>query len=807
MAAVAIFPAIGDSAVGGDGLLFRLSGAKGFSADVAAGDPAPNFADKTAIASDPKTGPYIRSDGEQLLTWHAGGNIYAQRGTLSFRFRPREPLGAMQFPLWRVSYADHTSWDMEFLRIDWNGHGIDAFVTDNNLARIRVSYKMDAIPAPDQWIDITFTWDEAAGVKLYVGGKLVAEKNQPAALDAGLDQFGPFHRVVSPMQVQSMYQYVRGGDIGDIRIYDHAIDSAAVAALGGGKPAAADTASPRHFSDPKFRNEWLMRYGWTEALPIALTAPQTAIRKVEVTSAWDIKERMMGAADGIAETTWPGVYNRSKLPGRHDYFELPDWNVYTEGGKAITFDLPNEAWNTIDVTGAAHGKFVYLSPKGGEHIVGNRASGIVRNDYVLASGAMGGKVRFDNAVQEVPLQEVGFFNIVAGSEPANEAKLSYTVRASASPAAYPSTGDLLHFIGNRYVPDERATVVALPDGAPSHKRAAVTGSAQPLVHILIPSDFRNGRGGAPSKYSYTWENMDAGLDGIALDIPALQVKPLKDGLFPLNIRVMDPIWPGRTLMDVNVSVKPGEARTVWLDTRDRLLPPHTSLYLTVAGGGGDFSAASLDGMKVRLVMKPRAAALAEHIADRWTQVRDNMAFVVEEHTNDRRLSRYARMEREFESLFAADPEHTQGRFYWAELNPEQGWPAFKQPVPPKGVPLWAFRQTEDLKLVHRFVEWWIDHRQSDYGDFGGGISDDTDLTQQWPPLAMMGVIPDKVRASLRALTDAVDKNGMITDGLNTILTDYLHTYEEGINARGEDAYLNYGDPKSFERLMQTAIRR
>jgi hypothetical protein len=50
--------------------------------------------------------------------------------------------------------------------------------------------------------------------------------------------------------------------------------------------------------------------------------------------------------------------------------------------------------------------------------------------------------------------------------------------------------------------------------------------------------------------------------------------------------------------------------------------------------------------------------------------------------------------------------------------------------------------------VRKFVDWWIDNRQIDYGDFGGGISDDTDLTQQWPGLALMGVEPDKLNRSL-----------------------------------------------------------
>jgi hypothetical protein len=59
------------------------------------------------------------------------------------------------------------------------------------------------------------------------------------------------------------------------------------------------------------------------------------------------------------------------------------------------------------------------------------------------------------------------------------------------------------------------------------------------------------------------------------------------------------------------------------------------------------------------------------------------------------------------------------------------------------VPLWAFRQVEDLKLVEQFVNWWIDNRQipAQDGEFGGGLSDDTDLLHQWTPLALMGSEP------------------------------------------------------------------
>src|SRR3546814_7233623 len=64
---------------------------------------------------------------------------------------------------------------------------------------------------------------------------------------------------------------------------------------------------------------------------------------VEVADAKDLKEWMGKGVDGIAETTWPGVYNRSRLPGRNGYFTLPDWNVYVEGGKQYDLTLPEGA--------------------------------------------------------------------------------------------------------------------------------------------------------------------------------------------------------------------------------------------------------------------------------------------------------------------------------------------------------------------------------------------------------------------------------------------------------------------------------
>ena len=47
---------------------------------------------------------------------------------------------------------------------------------------------------------------------------------------------------------------------------------------------------------------------------------------------------------------------------------------------------------------------------------------------------------------------------------------------------------------------------------------------------------------------------------------------------------------------------------------------------------------------------------------------------------------------------------------------------------------------------------------------------------------------------------------MFTNGLATIQTDELHSYEDGINVLGESMLLDFGSPKQIERAMVTAKR-
>ena len=127
--------------------------------------------------------------------------------------------------------------------------------------------------------------------------------------------------------MESTYNYDRGGDIDELRIYDRMLSDDNVAGAGEGRDAADDSAGDRSLAErcssgdeaatASWQQEWWYRYGWNrpDDIPAPLPAEQTTVRKVEIHDAYDLKRWWWKGTDGIRETTWPGVYNRSKLAG------------------------------------------------------------------------------------------------------------------------------------------------------------------------------------------------------------------------------------------------------------------------------------------------------------------------------------------------------------------------------------------------------------------------------------------------------------------------------------------------------------
>lgn len=803
------------------GLLFYLSGDNGFTADFAMGNREPTMLNDVTIVKDGAKGAaFSNPNFTQLFAYACPGNAYAERGTFAFFWRPRDPVGNTPFHIVQGGFVDGSDIQCNWMRIDYNDEGgIDAFVTDMNMARVRAHYASKTLFDAKKWYHIALAWDETKGVRLYLDGKRVAQKDAVCVLYSGIDQWGTGARGVGPTYVGSEGNFMRGGDYDEFRIYDRMLPDDQIARLAQGQPTVGLKPIARSLEDSAVRAEWWYRYGWNrpEDVPAPLPAREVTVRKVEMKEAFDYKQWWWKGNDGIRETVWPSLFNRSRLPGHSDYMIQPDGNCYSLSGKSVTFTMNDEPWNHIEIAGAAYGK---ATVRQYDRKTGNAQTSFLfmrtkdqeRTANRLPKTYQGGKITFTNDVREMAIGEFMVYHVAPGREPGGITTLSYRLNGNAAPNNS-TLASLVGYIQNRFLPDERCTMVALPDGARVTPLQAPRGTMLPLVHVLIPYEFRGEDN--PVTFlgwyrsqswlsSYTWENMRGGLDGIAIDLPALKVKPTHGEYFPLNIRIKDPIWPDRDLFDFTFSVKPGEPKTIFMDTRDKVLPNGYPLYLTIAGAGPDLGPDVLEGTQLRLVFKDYNEAVKEQETDRFTQLRDTISNLCESGANSRKLRIFEKFDREITDLFRVSPNHELARVYWNYKNGEQRLPDFKQPEPPAGVPLWAFRQVEDLKRVRHFVNWWIDNRQIENGEFGGGLSDDGDMTHQFVGLAHMGVDSDKITRSIRKLMEAYYDQGLFTNGFITIQTDELHVYEDGLQVLPQDMNLSYANPKIVERLMETS---
>ena len=796
-----------------DALLFHQSCDRDLVADYAAGSPTPNFYKNIGLIGDGARGSAFHCGYRQLLSYWAPGNIYAQRGTLAFWWRAGdEPYTETEFPIFRVGFADHTSWDMCWLRIDWNGHGFDAFVTDNNLVRVRVSTTVDPRPDEMQWSHFALSWDENAGIRFYLDGREIARRDTCVVLDCGLDQFGPHSRVISPYQVQSAYNMQRGGDLDDLRIYSRMLEPQEVAALAR-KESPSFPRGERDLASDAVRGEWLHRYGFDGPAPAVLGDAATTVRKVQISEVYDELRRYWKSNDGIRETTWPGMYNRSSIEGRNDYFQLPDWDCYSTSGWSVRWIMPDEEWNHLELYGGAFGR---LDADGTR--IADKPRGTQKRVWRLDRTRRGGTLKFTNEVQETPIGEFDAYHVHAGDAPAGKLRLSYTLGGFRS-FNDPALLEIERYVGGRFQPEERTMMLALNrnplpvGGAKKDKQPTL-----PIVHIVIPSGTKDLAMHETPQFdsnlaqqtgmstwgtvSYSWDHIHAGLDGIRVTLPALPLQG--DAPVPMNIQVKDPLWPLRNMLDFTFSVTPGESRVLWLDLRDRILPDGKPLYLTLASAAPEFDAGMLEGARIDLVFKDYEAAKSEHITDRILQVRDLYGVLVEEGTKIERLNLWNRIHGDMTDLLRVDPDNEVGRQYWYKFFPEQGAPEVALPEVTPGMPEWAFWQLQVLRENRDLLEWYIDHRQMPYGEFGGGISDDTEFANFFAGMIHMGVMVDKSKESFLRLLGAIDRNGTLTRGMSTIMTDGLHTYEEGVETVCGTNIAMPGDPQLFERLLESA---
>lgn len=784
------------------GILFYASFNQSKKADMAAGRREPLTGEGELIAEGKFDGAVYLPTGA-TLTYDAPGNIYAERGTISFWWRLDEPPGRTYFNLLKISYAQHSTWDFTFAQISWSGSNFYVATRDRNVER----YDAEASglkspdpgrpygrPVPGRWYHIALTWDELSGINLFIDGKICAETLGPLHLDANLDQIGVHTPALSPHGTRGSQ---RKAAVDELRIYDRALTQEQITLLAQGKvPIIKEPFPPK---PENYQTHWLSRYGWDDRYgqPRVFSGKVT-IKKIAIVDGKDLGKFWVKGMDGKLETTWWPLMGHG----------------YRDEGKALRIFLartgePGEKVNFITIKGNLVGRLYAVDAQKKRLLLARGEDAPFTTCLMLDEPLSVKELLLERT--SGALSELSLYYISTDEKERAVSRYHYATPEAArkmkllSTDEYASVGSALYWIKGRYSGAQHFVVGIpmghLPTGAQSVKdrpgglsfeRQSVPHDEGKLWHIVLP---------APGK--------DMAIEGLRV---VFSEASFASGPCKVNIAVKDPLFPFRDL--INVDLQLSGMLDLTLDTRDFMLSGEKPVIISVAAEKG----LDLFRTSTELLLTKPEVAKRQYIPDRLLQIKDAFQMLSEARPwmrawNEERRRVIRKRLKLLDELYALledvrrwEPEEPLAAGYSSWINPYEQPPEFEQPKPPsKDIPLWAFRQQYLLKQFAQVANWWIKERQIETGEMGGALGDDSDMIQNWPGLALMDVSPERLTESARRVMECCYARGLVKDGMNTHRTDPLHAYEAGINTVPLLALLDYGNPIIMERLM-AAVR-
>jgi hypothetical protein len=94
-----------------------------------------------------------------------------------------------------------------------------------------------------------------------------------------------------------------------------------------------------------------------------------------------------------------------------------------------------------------------------------------------------------------------------------------------------------------------------------------------------------------------------------------------------------------------------------------------------------------------------------------------------------------------------------------------------------GAPEWAVLQREQIERLRDIIHWWIDHRQRDDGQFGGGWGDDCEMWRWWAAVLLGFEDKKSLDAQLKFSKSAMNRPHL-KGGFNEQITDVEHAAED-----------------------------
>ncbi len=130
----------------------------------------------------------------------------------------------------------------------------------------------------------------------------------------------------------------------------------------------------------------------------------------------------------------------------------------------------------------------------------------------------------------------------------------------------------------------------------------------------------------------------------------------------------------------------------------------------------------------------------------------------------------------FEKYTKAFPDNKIARMYLG--HPTESYKHYEA-VP--DAPAWAVYQREGLERLTDIIEWWIDNRMQDDGQYGGGWGDDCEMWRWWVPV-LIGFDGPKISAAQSRFSKALMNQPHMIQGYTNRMSDVEHTAEDSADA-------------------------
>jgi hypothetical protein len=152
----------------------------------------------------------------------------------------------------------------------------------------------------------------------------------------------------------------------------------------------------------------------------------------------------------------------------------------------------------------------------------------------------------------------------------------------------------------------------------------------------------------------------------------------------------------------------------------------------------------------------------------------------------------------FEKAAAAFPENKIARMYLGTPIP-----SLKQYPAVAGAPDWAMHQREGLERLADIIEWWIDHRMREDGQYGGGWGDDCEMWRWWTPI-LIGFESPKINEAQAKFSRAIVSQPHMKLGYTTRMSDVEHTAEDSADAITAMMHIDADNPDWSRRALRLA---